>query len=140
MTTASKLDTVRQIKADIKKAIKEKGVSVGNNFLTYPDKIRAIEGGGSSSSGDKLYLESTTGIEIAKGEKVLVNYSDNGATIVELKQENFDPLYSFTGFATGNVDDLGRYEIALVLPEKVELTIVTNIDVADGEIIFEGAE
>ena len=139
MTTANKLETIYEIKSEIKKAIREKGVPVSNDFATYPNKIRSIAGGG-SSGGDKLYLESATGIEIAKGEKVLVNYSDNGATIVELKQENFNPLYSFTGFATGKVDDLGRYEIELVLPEKVELTIVTNIDVADGDIIFEGAE
>ena len=96
--------------------------------------------GSSFSGGDKLYLESATGIKIVKGEKVLVNYSNSGAVIVKLKQENFNPLYSFTGFATGKVDDLGRYEIELVLPEKVELTIVTNIDVADGDIIFEGVE
>jgi hypothetical protein len=73
MTTASKLDIIRYVKADIKKAIKEKGVSVGNNFLTYPDKIRAISGGGGSGgSGDKVFVENATGSEINSGDKVLV--------------------------------------------------------------------
>ena len=73
MTTASKLDIIRYVKADIKKAIKEKGVSVGNNFLTYPDKIRAISGGGGAGgSGDKVFIENATGSEINSGDKVLV--------------------------------------------------------------------
>ena len=45
---------------------------------------------------------------------------------------------SFTGFATGNVDENGRVEVEMLLPEKIDLNIVTDIDVLDNEVIFEG--
>ena len=53
---------------------------------------------------------------------------------------NYNPSNTFTGIATGNVDDLGRYEVEMILPEKLDLKVVTDVNVADDEIIFEGME
>lgn len=58
--------------------------------------------------------------------------------ITEPEQTNYSEIYSFTGFITGNVDDLGRYEVEMILPETVDVKMVTNVDVANDEIIFEG--
>lgn len=52
----------------------------------------------------------------------------------------YNPIESYTGFATGNVDENGKVEVEMKLPDKVGLTIVTNVDVANDEIIFEGME
>lgn len=61
-----------------------------------------------------------------------------GWEIVSNQHFNYNSSNSFTGIATGNVDDLGRYEVEMTLPEKLDLKVVTDVDVADDEIIFEG--
>jgi hypothetical protein len=53
--------------------------------------------------------------------------------------DNFNYNSSFTGYATGEVDALGRLEVEICLPEKAELTVITNIDVNEDDIVFEGA-
>lgn len=53
---------------------------------------------------------------------------------------NYNPSNTFTGIATGNVDDLGRYEVEMILPEKLDLKVATDVNVADDEIVFEGME
>ena len=58
--------------------------------------------------------------------------------IAKPEQKYFSMETSFTGFATGNVDELGRSEVKILSADKVDLTIITNIDVEDNEIIFEG--
>ena len=55
------------------------------------------------------------------------------------ESRNFNYNSSFTGYATGEVDAIGRLEVEICLPEKAELTVNTNIDVNEGDIIFEGA-
>ena len=61
-----------------------------------------------------------------------------GWEIVSNQHFNYNSSNSFTGIATGNVDDLGRYEVEMTLPEKFDLKVATNVNVADGEIVFEG--
>lgn len=41
-TTSEKLSFLLNAKADMKAALAEKGMEVGDVFSTYPDKIRAI--------------------------------------------------------------------------------------------------
>ena len=45
-TTADKLAKLNETKADLKSALSEKGVTVGNVFSTYPDAVRSIPSGG----------------------------------------------------------------------------------------------
>ena len=72
----------------------------------------------------------------------VASHTGNGVKIyiAEPEQSNYTDAYSFTGYITGNVDNLGRYEAEMVLPETVDVKIVTNVDVANNEIIFEGME
>ena len=72
----------------------------------------------------------------------VASHTGNGLKIyiAEPEQSNYTDAYSFTGYITGNVDNLGRYEAEMVLPETVDVKIVTNVDVANNEIIFEGME
>ena len=78
MSTADKLAKVLETKLNIKQAITEKGVSVldTDTFASYPEKIKAISGGGSTGEGgaDKIFVENKSGIEYSKGDRVLVNF------------------------------------------------------------------
>lgn len=66
MNTLDKIQTLQNIKEDIKTSIQSKGVEVGDDFTTYANAIYSIEGG----SGD-----------------------GGGANIVELTQEEYDNLW-----------------------------------------------
>ena len=61
-----------------------------------------------------------------------------GWEIVSNQHFNYNSSNSFTGIATGNVDDLGRYEVEMLLPEKLDLKVVTDVNVTEDEIVFEG--
>ena len=50
MTIQENLDTIKNIKAQIKGAINEKGGNVGDDFTTYANAIKNIETGGSSTA------------------------------------------------------------------------------------------
>lgn len=62
-----------------------------------------------------------------------------GNSIVPNNQYNYDLITSFTGFATGNTDSSGNYEVKTVLPEIVNTNIITNAE-PDEVIITGGAE
>ena len=62
-----------------------------------------------------------------------------GNSIVPNNQYNYDLVTSFTGFATGNTDSSGNYEVKTVLPEIVNTDIITNAE-PDEVIITGGAE
>ena len=68
-------------------------------------------------------------------------YIKNGISIyiADPESRNYNYANSLTGYVTGEVDALGRVEVEIYLPEKVDLTVITNIDVNDDEIVFEGA-
>ena len=44
----------------------------------------------------------------------------------------------YSGVFTGNIDEFDRVEVKALLPDKVNLTVITNIDVKGNEIMFEG--
>ena len=92
------------------------------------------------SIGNKIYANNILNEEFVKGEKVLIVFNDDG--VVNVYKDDaiyFEVVTGFTGFITGNVDSFGRYEVETILPEQVDLEVVTNVDVNDDEIIFEGA-
>lgn len=64
MNTLDKIQTLQNIKEDIKTSIQSKGVEVGDDFTTYANAIYSIEGG-----------------------------SGSGTNIVELTQEEYDNLW-----------------------------------------------
>lgn len=66
MNTLDKIQTLQNIKEDIKTSIQSKGVEVGDDFTTYANAIYSIEGGSSSDGG--------------------------GVNVVELTQEEYDNL------------------------------------------------
>lgn len=92
-------------------------------LMFSPDKSKAIVTVRPTYNTMKvsLYILGSSKWEITKND----SFSYNSQT-------------SFTGFATGNVDDEGKVEVEMLLPEKVDINIVTNVDVSDDEIIFEG--
>ena len=63
MNTLDKIQTLQNIKEDIKTSIQSKGVEVGDDFTTYANAIYSIEGG------------------------------SGGTNIVELTQEEYDNLW-----------------------------------------------
>lgn len=72
----------------------------------------------------------------------VASHISNGVKIyiAEPEQTNYTDAYSFTGFITGNVDNLGRYEVEMLLPETVDVKLVTNVDTTNDDFIFEGME
>ncbi len=60
--------------------------------------------------------------------------------IVSNQKFNYNSTNSFTGFATGNVDSEGKVEVDIVLPETINLNIVTDVNVASDEIVVEGVK
>jgi hypothetical protein len=79
--------------------------------------------GNMNSSRNNTYGYISKGLEIAIKNNYYLNYN---------------PVGSYTGFATGEVNKNGYVEVSLALADKVNVTIVTDVDVADNEIIFEG--
>lgn len=68
---------ILNIKKDIHAAIKEKGIDISNDeiFAEYPNEIRKITGGGSSTvSVSNFQCLNTTQNTIKKGERVFVNW------------------------------------------------------------------
>ena len=51
---------------------------------------------------------------------------------------NYDANISFSGVTTGKVDDEGKVETKIVLPDVIEMKISTDVDLKDNEIIIEG--
>ena len=58
--------------------------------------------------------------------------------IVDNQVFNYNSTTSYIGYATGNVDEDGKVEVEMLLPDEVDIQVETNIDVNESEIIFEG--
>lgn len=75
MSTADKLAKILETKLNIKQAITEKGVNVldTDTFASYPEKIKAISGGGSGNT-KKVYATNYSSTKPKKNDKVLIKY------------------------------------------------------------------
>jgi hypothetical protein len=58
--------------------------------------------------------------------------------IVDNQVFNYNSTTSYIGYATGNVDEDGKVEVEMLLPDEVDIQVETNVDVNESEIIFEG--
>ena len=69
----------------------------------------------------------------------IYNVYSNKTKIVENVSIMYNPINSITGFATGKVDGDGKVEVQTVLPKEVVVTVTTDVNVEEGEIIIQGA-
>lgn len=132
MSTADKLAKTLETKLNIKQAIIEKGVSVldTDTFASYPEKIKAISGGGTSdgdSGGTKIFVKNNTNKKYVKGDKVLVTFSNN---LDNLYSSSFASPYTVNfGYVTEDgkgVIYTGEYGKRVYLVKKVNNNIVTT--------------
>lgn len=158
MSTADKLSKLLETKKAIKTAIIEKGVEAGDVFATYPEKIKAIETGGTGSSGDKVWAVKGFGAPKNKGDKVFIrknlkgdlklntDFSDpsatsaycknDGSVIAHLTSDNFmlyDLAYGTTysdGLLLGKPTVNRQYHRTKRFGDKV--VFYADADVSDG--------
>lgn len=92
MSTADKLNKLLQTKEEIKQAIIDKGVDVGEDvvFADYPSKISAIESGGSGPDYAPVYLAKTS----------------DGTTYKELFKNCTLTELNLNGYDTSNVTNM----------------------------------
>ena len=123
MATVDKLSKLLQTKKDIKKAIEDKGVAVGDKFAEYPDKIREISGGEPSAGGDKIFAINNSGEDYQKGDKVLIDFRSN-----ILKDDEF------------NIEQTtaGRSYVRPVWFDNDRFMIPTNDATTSFKYVFEG--
>ncbi|MBQ8750171.1 MAG: hypothetical protein IJZ30_00860 [Alphaproteobacteria bacterium] len=60
--------------------------------------------------------------------------------IVDNQVINYNATTSFSAITTGEVDEDGKVEVKLTLPDKVDLVIDTNVEINEGDIVVEGVE
>ena len=130
-TSADKLNKLKQTKADIKAAIREKGQAVSDDdtFASYADKIRAIDNDGDVEEWDG------SGVVIAPPKTFTIGGTsyvmENRMTWYEWSRSD----YNTDGFSCGNVND---YVYEAESSNKV--TDIHGNDVLGTTVITEGAE
>ena len=95
-----------------------------------------------SLSPDKKKLVVYVGDIYTSGQNLCIYDVDGGYewTIVKNTTMNYNAGTSFTGVYTGKTNEDNKLEVNTLLVDKVDVTIVTDIDVNDDEIIFEGVD
>ena len=89
-----KLNTIKQIKAQIKEALIEKGKTPGDKFNEYPDLIRNIETGGSINESSLFKI---SGISYENSEQ-----SGEAKYITEHYPDNYYTKFISNGFTKNN--------------------------------------
>jgi hypothetical protein len=70
----------------------------------------------------------------------LYTYGNANWEIVDNQVINYNATTSFSAITTGNVDEEGKVEVKLTLPDEVDLVIDTNVEINEDDIIIEGVE
>ena len=97
------------------------------NASLSPDKKKlAVYVGDIYTSGQNLYIYDVDG--------------EYEWTIVKNTSMNYNKCTTFTGIYTGKTNEDNKLEVNTLLVDKVDVTLVTDIDVNDDEIIFEGVD
>ena len=60
--------------------------------------------------------------------------------IVDNQVINYNATTSFSAITTGEVDEDGKVEVKMTLPDKVDLIIDTNVEINEDDIVIEGVE
>lgn len=60
--------------------------------------------------------------------------------IVDNQVINYNATTSFSAITTGEVDEDGKVEVKMTLPDKLDLVIDTNVEINEGDIVIEGVE
>ena len=95
-----------------------------------------------SLSPDKKKLVVYVG-DIYSGGQNLCIYDVNSEyswTIVKNTTINYNKDTAFTGIYTGKTNEDNKLEVNTLFVDKVDVTLVTDVDVNDDEIIFEGVD
>lgn len=71
---------------------------------------------------------------------VLFTLGNANWEIVDNQVINYNATTSFSAITTGKVDEDGKVEVKLTLPDEVDLVIDTNVEINDGDIVIEGVE
>ena len=152
-TIADKLSLLQQTKADIKAAIIEKGQSVADAdpFSSYPQKIRAIEGGGSTAVGpvqkvqvvakDKIQIGDAiyTCAELGNFDKYIrtAAFSPDGKVLVLGGQfTGYAKVYSVSGTAVTFVSNIYADAGTTALNNTVNSTAFSP----DGKVLVLGGQ
>lgn len=93
---------------------------------------------GNHQGGDTIYLPNESGATITAGDKVLFTLG-TGESIIPNSTSYYNSSMTFTGFATGETDSSGNYEISTVLPSVVDVEIKVNLE-PDEITVLGGAE
>ncbi len=127
-------------------------LSIGGNFFKYEDgKFNRIRIGYGMLATNVTTLPSAFILsENLETSARIFTYKASSSNVKRLnvyRQADLDANWFttsdmisdvFTGIYTGRTDENDRVEVESILPAKVNLTVVTDVDVSDGEIIFEG--
>ena len=121
MSVATEIQRLQQAKADIKSAIEEKGVTVGDGTIdTYAEKIGEISGGGSGLPTDIAEIQTgsfTVANDTAEGVFVALTMSEAPTNIIVFAENDVQETYSqllniyggICGYVEGNVNQICSY-------------------------------
>lgn len=71
---------------------------------------------------------------------VLFTLGNANWEIVDNQIINYNATTSFSAITTGEVDEDGKVEVKLTLPDEVDLVINTNVEINEGDIVIVGVE
>lgn len=95
-TIAENIQTLRSIKSDIKNAITNKGVSVGNDFKTYAQAITNLPSGGGTENEDGLITRTISGTYYNNRVSVVGSYVFKGCSALQsIGFPNCKKVYSY---------------------------------------------
>lgn len=131
MSIATEIQRLQTAKADIKTAIEEKGVEVGNGLIdTYAEKIKEISGGASLPI-DIAEINSGTWTQataVPSGSQLNIEHGlDNVPDLVLVTSDLFDKTIEYNALAqSAYIADSGIVIVVAYLNSSVSSRVVTE--------------
>ena len=118
----------------------EKAFEEVANLVELPENVDGEFIYNASLNPDKTKLVVYAGDIVTNKQSLFIYDVKAGYDWVITKNNsiNYDANISFSGVTTGKVDDEGKVETKIVLPDVIEMKISTDVDLKDNEIIIEG--